>query len=75
MKRKPIITKVIMHEFETTGKKYFSVYYKNKNKYRNDRVRFYGYDNPPKSVLDFIEHSFHMKSETKNEETTTWFYN
>lgn len=73
MKRKPIITKVVVKEYLTTGYKNFLVYYLNKNPLRNDRVRYYSLDTAPKSALTFIANCSYSKTETKDGETITTF--
>ena len=55
MKAKPFITKIIYHKYIHTGKDYYTVYYKNKNPRKRDRVRFYTQATKP--ILSFISSS------------------
>ena len=64
------ITKVRIHDYKD-GRQTVFVYYRNKNRYRNDRVRFF--TSLPNSAKKFIETAKHTKARECSDFISTEF--
>lgn len=73
MKAKPFITKIFYHKYIYTGKCYYTVYYKNKNPRKSDRVRFYTQATKP--ILSFISSSKYITEQDAGEQIIFYYKN